>query len=120
MPPIGRASASSFVGTKIVALREPDMSKANRYEEFTIQEQENGPPLVLDRYGNARNSTRVERSLWDILNRDDDKARVAILKARVLDLETLLRRVIEWQPALPVEMSLADEIAEAIGPAQRR
>lgn len=63
------------------------MSKANRYDEFTIQEQEHGPPLVVDRFGGERNSTRVERALWEILNRDDDKARVAILKARIAELE---------------------------------
>jgi len=68
------------------------MSKANRYDEFTIQEQEHGPPLVLDRNGRERPSTKVERALWEILNRDDDKARVAILKARIADLEEELKQ----------------------------
>lgn len=95
------------------------MGKANRYDEFTVEEQEHGPPLILDRHGRERPSTKVERALWEILNRDDDKARVAILKARVCDLEALLHRIIEWQPALPAEASLLDDIAAALGTAQR-
>lgn len=37
-----------------------------------------------------------------------------IQNARIGELESLLRRVIEWTPALPAEASLADEIAQSL------
>lgn len=38
---------------------------------------------------------------------------------RIAELERLLRRVIEWEPALPVESGLSDEIGTALGKAEQ-
>lgn len=91
------------------------MSKANRYDEFTIQEQENGPPLVVDRHGRERPSTKVERALWDILNRDDDKARIAVLKARVAELENEARGAALANAALRAELDFYADLDSATG-----
>lgn len=36
--------------------------------------------------------------------------------ATIEHLRSLIRRVIEWEPALPVESSLLDDLARAVGP----
>lgn len=40
----------------------------------------------------------------------------AAMNTRIAQLEALLRRVLEWEPSLPVESGLLDEIAAALQP----
>lgn len=56
-----------------------------------------------DSYGHAEKCTYA-----------NDAENFMQMTERLAVLETLLRRVIEWEPAVPVEASLSDEIAEAL------
>lgn len=82
--------------------------------------------------GWARPATPEESELWvhgedriadlnatiaHFLGADGDKHvdKFANQVERIAELERLLRRVIEWEPALPVESGLSDEIGTALG-----
>lgn len=69
------------------------MSKATRYDEFRIEEREHTPPVVIDRNGHERVTTKVERMLWELVMRDDDKARIVAKDARIAELEKALHAI---------------------------
>jgi uncharacterized phage protein gp47/JayE len=64
---------------------------------------------------NTKDAMHLAR-LWRVgkmIGGNEDEVRDALL-ARVEELESLLHRVIEWEPALPAEAALIDEIHSAL------
>lgn len=49
-----------------------------------------------------------------MMSEDALKAHIARQDAKIAELKALLRRVVEWNPALPAESSLIDEIHSSL------